>query len=281
MQIRLSSKHPKADVCDYHAKVDLYGLGPGVYPKADAPKPPFHTHCFCQTAPRIDLINPKPKFNPNAERTFLATLPAKEAAQVAGSFEKRRRILEDKETLESIYNEGKDELYQWRRMGDVEDRTDLALPSVKDLKKVITPETATPTSVRGNTLQEAVDLLRAAVGVIPGGQRTVATPLGDAVIDDQWLLHIVEKRHDARERYAHLIIPTLERPTEIWLSPYGDEWRRRYIKLFSGPKYDLLVVVKMLSDGGVVWNAIPMDVKSLDKQRQGKLLWKEYQSAGV
>ena len=40
VQIRLSSKHPKTDICDYHAKVDLYGLGPGVYPKAEAPKPP-------------------------------------------------------------------------------------------------------------------------------------------------------------------------------------------------------------------------------------------------
>jgi len=41
VQIRLSSKHPKTDICDYHAQVDLYGLGPGVYPKADAPKPPL------------------------------------------------------------------------------------------------------------------------------------------------------------------------------------------------------------------------------------------------
>jgi peptidoglycan hydrolase CwlO-like protein len=49
----------------------------------------------------------------------LRTLPAKEAAQVAGSVEKRQRTLEDKETLESIYNEGKDELYRWKRVGDV------------------------------------------------------------------------------------------------------------------------------------------------------------------
>jgi hypothetical protein len=60
-----------------------------------------------------------PKFNPNAERAFLRTLPAKEAAQVAGSFEKRRRILEDQETMEGIYNQGKDELYKWRRVGDI------------------------------------------------------------------------------------------------------------------------------------------------------------------
>lgn len=119
IQIRLSSKHPHSCICDYHAKADLYGLGPGVYPKADAPKPPFHPWCACLTAPIINLINPKPKFKPKAERAFLRSLPAKEAAQVAGSVEKRRRIIEDGESLEGIYNEGKDELYQWKRVGEV------------------------------------------------------------------------------------------------------------------------------------------------------------------
>lgn len=110
--------------CDLHAKLDAYGLGPGVYPKADAPKPPFHPHCYCLLSPRIDLINPNPRFNPKAERTFLQSLPAKEARDVAGSWEKRRRILEDKETLESIYNAGKDPLYQWKKIGDIEDAND-------------------------------------------------------------------------------------------------------------------------------------------------------------
>lgn len=155
------------------------------------------------------------------------------------------------------------------------------MPSAKELRKNGGLESASPTIARANTVADAIDQLRTAVGIVPGGQRTIATPLGDVMIDDEWLSHIVEKRHDARERYAHLILPTLERPTEIWLSPYGDEWRRRYLKLFSGPKYDLLVVVKTLSAGNVVWNAIPMDVKSLDKQRQGKLLWKGYWSVGV
>lgn len=163
----------------------------------------------------------------------------------------------------------------------MENWNQLNLPSTKELKKNGRIETAAPTIARGNTVAEAMDILRAAVGIEPGGNRTVTTPLGDAVIDDQWLARIVEKRHDARERYAHLIIPTLERPTEIWLAPYGDEWRRRYIKVFSGPKYDLLVVVKTLPNGEVVWNAITMEAKSLDKQRQRKLLWKEYPSAGV
>ncbi|MGB5064273.1 MAG: hypothetical protein WBQ37_10970 [Candidatus Competibacter sp.] len=78
----MSSKHPKVDICDYHAKADLYGLGPGIYPKAAAPLPPFHPHCcYCLIAPMVAL-DPKlkPKFNPNAERTFLAKMPPEQAA---------------------------------------------------------------------------------------------------------------------------------------------------------------------------------------------------------
>ena len=60
-----------------------------------------------------------PRHNPRAEKAFLASLPAKEATQIAGSFEKRQRILEGKESLEGIYNQGKDELYKWSRVGDV------------------------------------------------------------------------------------------------------------------------------------------------------------------
>lgn len=118
VQIRLSSKHPKPDICDFHAHADLYGLGPGVYPKAEAPKPPFHPHCFCLTAPMMALLSPQPKFNPHAERTFLRALPAKEAMQVAGSSAKLQRVLKGGDSLEAIYNEGKDPLYQWKRLGD-------------------------------------------------------------------------------------------------------------------------------------------------------------------
>ena len=107
------------DICDYHANVDAYGLGRGVYPKAAAPQPPFHPHCLCLLSPRIDLINPKPKRNPKAERAFLAGLPATEAAKIAGSREKLQRVLSGKETLEDVYNQGKDELYKWKRVGDV------------------------------------------------------------------------------------------------------------------------------------------------------------------
>lgn len=119
VQWRLSSTHPKTDICDRHAKLDAYGLGPGVYPKTDAPKPPAHPFCRCLLAPRVDLVPAQPpRFDPTAERRFLAKLDPKEARDVAGSWEKRRRVLEDGATLEDLYNAGKDELYRWKRLGE-------------------------------------------------------------------------------------------------------------------------------------------------------------------
>ena len=35
----LSPRHPRFDICDMHAKVNLYGLGPGVYPPGQSPLP--------------------------------------------------------------------------------------------------------------------------------------------------------------------------------------------------------------------------------------------------
>ena len=119
LQIRLSSTHPKVDICDYHAKVDQYGLGPGIYPKAAAPLPPLHPFCRCVLSPIVNLpATTKPRYNPNAERAFLAKMAPEAAARVAGSRDRLQRVL-DGETLETIYNEGKDALYQWTQVGDV------------------------------------------------------------------------------------------------------------------------------------------------------------------
>jgi hypothetical protein len=42
---RLSGRHPKADICDYWAKANLHGLGPGRYPLGK--EPPLHVGCLC------------------------------------------------------------------------------------------------------------------------------------------------------------------------------------------------------------------------------------------
>lgn len=39
MRFLLSPEHPRTDICDMHARVNRYGLGPGVYPKGKNPWP--------------------------------------------------------------------------------------------------------------------------------------------------------------------------------------------------------------------------------------------------
>ncbi|MDU2064419.1 MAG: hypothetical protein E6713_06205 [Sporomusaceae bacterium] len=48
---RLSSRHPRTDICDFYMHTDLYGLGPGVYPKDKLPRHPAHAHCMCLLEP--------------------------------------------------------------------------------------------------------------------------------------------------------------------------------------------------------------------------------------
>jgi len=46
VRFRLSSDHPKEDICDFITSLDS-GLGAGVYPKNDLPSYPFHPNCIC------------------------------------------------------------------------------------------------------------------------------------------------------------------------------------------------------------------------------------------
>ena len=48
---RLSSNHPRFDICDLHANADFYGMGAGVYPKDAYPLYPAHPHCRCSPVP--------------------------------------------------------------------------------------------------------------------------------------------------------------------------------------------------------------------------------------
>lgn len=118
--------------------------------------------------------------------------------------------------------------------------------------------------------------MRMALGLTKGGNISVKTPIEYVLIQDASLAHTVEKRSDQRERFASFVIPTLQRPTEIWNVKYDDEsTRNRYIKLFSASRYDILVMVKINPDGGVFWNFMQRDRKGMNTLRIGELVYQE------
>jgi SPP1 gp7 family putative phage head morphogenesis protein len=154
------------------------------------------------------------------------------------------------------------------------DHADLALPvlqSIADAVKLPAPVLLPKAATRA----EAADVVRNVLGLSADNPvRLVETPAGEVLMRNEYIDHITEKEPDARERFANFILPTLEDPFEVWLTMYDDgRPRRRYIGLYRASKYDIMVVVKVLTDGTVLWNVIHAQSRSLNKQRVGKLLF--------
>lgn len=117
VQVRMNPAHPKADICDLHARADLFGLGPGCYPKARAPQPPYHPHCWCRLRSRPDLSADGARMQPGAEAAYLRSMPPEEAARVMGSKARALAVLNGK-SVDEVVNAGVDPLYRLRRLGD-------------------------------------------------------------------------------------------------------------------------------------------------------------------
>jgi len=103
----------------------------------------------------------------------------------------------------------------------------------------------------------------------------INTPSGVVQILRESLLHIVEKRRDARERYAHYALDTLTGPFEVWKVAYdNDSFRLAFIGVYE-TKNQMLVVVNIQA-GHVLWNFMHSEAKSLNKHRHGELLYQRY-----
>lgn len=125
------------------------------------------------------------------------------------------------------------------------------------------------------TKEEAETQLAQALGFVTGQHYlVVTTPMGERVIRRDLLPHMVEKRTDARERFANYVLPTLQDPFEIWLKEHEDgNLRENYINIFQEDKYGLLVVVRINRDGSLMWNMMQRDIKKMKSWREGWLVW--------
>lgn len=154
----------------------------------------------------------------------------------------------------------------------------LGLTDLRDMP----PSMAAPNLLApGATVQDAVQVLREALDVPTNGARFVETPTGLVAIFDKLLSHVVEKRLDRRERFGSFVLPTLRQPDEVWETAYDDATtRRRFIKLFSDSKYDLLVIVREGPDGAVLWNVLNRERKAMNTMRTGRLVHSHGRKAG-
>jgi len=118
VQVQMSASHPVFDVCDMHSKADLWGLGPGLYPKGKAPVPPYHPHCRCKLRPRHTITAAMAREKSGGEVAYLRSLPVDDAVKVAGSRARLQRLLNG-EDFDDVVNDGRDALYRLERLGVV------------------------------------------------------------------------------------------------------------------------------------------------------------------
>lgn len=147
----------------------------------------------------------------------------------------------------------------------------LGLPDLREFTAI----TPSPMLLEGAASSvEAQATLRNALGIEVDGSITVQTPIERVLLRDANLAHVIEKRPERRERYANFVLPTLESPTEVWVTAYDDgSSRNRYIKLFSGAKYDMLVIVRLDPDGSIFWNMMQRERKKMNEMRVGERIW--------
>lgn len=152
---------------------------------------------------------------------------------------------------------------------------DYERPDLRHVPQELRPAAPDILPPSANT-EEALAVLTGALGLSADKPiRTVETAIKEtAVFHVDYLGHLVEKRQDARERYANFIIPTLINPFEVYATEYSDGIRSRYIGIYKG-KRDLLVVVRRGQDGHMLWNIMQAKDKDMNSARVGELILKK------
>lgn len=134
----------------------------------------------------------------------------------------------------------------------------------------------------GSSKEDAADvLLQALEFCIHDMEKYFDTPCGHVRVLREFLPHIVDKRQDARERYALFAVQTMKDPYEVWKVVYeaaGSNGtvefvfeRLAFIGLFDG-RHQMLVAVDV-RDGRTLWNFMQQDKKSLNKHRHGERIY--------
>lgn len=159
-------------------------------------------------------------------------------------------------------------------ISEVKDQRNWQDYGLKDLRE-ISQESHSPFPEelkKAESIEDAIALVAGVFNLIPDADYVeIECCIGLLVVQRNNIEHIVEKRNDARERYAPHALATIKDPFEVWEVLY-DNGERRYafISLFAN-KRQMLVVVSIQKDN-VLWNFMHTDKKNLNKHRHGKLI---------
>ncbi len=103
VKLRMSQTHERVDICDYHASVDKFGLGKGVYPKSRAPIPPFHPFCRCRLQEIISRSAKDAHYDAKADKKAMEKFNSYERRLIVGSQRRLDMFYKSGDVLKSSY----------------------------------------------------------------------------------------------------------------------------------------------------------------------------------
>ena len=98
----LSPRHPRQDICDLHARVNRYGLGPGVYPRNHNPWPAHPNTISFTEVVFADEITAQHRAGKQTRLDWIGQQTSQTQAAVLGGVRKRAAFLAGKVTERSI-----------------------------------------------------------------------------------------------------------------------------------------------------------------------------------
>jgi hypothetical protein len=120
VQVRRAPGRQQPCICALFTGRDLYGLGPGVYPKAQSPVPGFHPFCMCVMSPRLDLTGrTATERDEGGDAYFLRRVGETTAGRIMGSQAKAGEVMQRSRTGEEVANASRNPAYRVRRAGEV------------------------------------------------------------------------------------------------------------------------------------------------------------------
>ncbi|MFJ3316799.1 hypothetical protein ACIPLR_15690 [Herbaspirillum huttiense] len=80
----LSPRHPRVDICDMHARANLFGLGPGVYPHGRSPLPAHPNTLSFEVVVYRDEVTDEDRKGKQTVVDFLKTVASKDRQGILG-----------------------------------------------------------------------------------------------------------------------------------------------------------------------------------------------------
>ena len=152
------------------------------------------------------------------------------------------------------------------------------MKTIKKKRNVHTRQAGRSQSLDARARQLRRALAEAAPFALPDGDlalRRLATPVGEVFITERFVQHLIHHHpNEAREEFAHYIIPTFTRPNEIRRQALTVQGKRalNHIYLATYPDKDVVAVAREVrSKGWVAWTFFPE--RNIDIRRKGKLLF--------